>query len=87
MTKEEMREIKPGTKLLVADDFTIGIDEDVRKYLGSIITFKNFDGLWVYFEEPNGGDSPFHHTEIVGIAIECLNDNPYEVGSIQALLS
>ena len=87
MTKAELRELRPGTKLLVSDKFTNGVDDEIEMYLGGVITFASFDGVWVYFSEGAGPENPFRYDEIAGVYIECITDEPYEVGDIQSLLS
>lgn len=87
MTREECRNLTPGTMLLVGNKILEGADPNIECYLGGIITFKKFiKDKWIYFEE--GEDSPFRYDEVVGIAtFESIDDEsiPYQSGDISLI--
>ena len=77
MTKEELLGLHPGDKIVVGNEFRGGDlygwedSDQLREYLGKVITVKNVHELTalgtaeVYFEE-DGGDLPFLAEEIDG---------------------
>ena len=85
MTKEVFREMPRGTRLLVGDKFLCGEDDNIKGYLGTVITFDYIhNDKWVYFQECS--DGPFRHDEIRCIAEDTLiDDKQYEPSDIQLL--
>lgn len=87
MTKEAFYDMQAGTKLLVKQEFMLGKDTDIEKYLGRVITFDHFDGnKWVYFKE-GPSDCPFRYDEIECIAEDVVidPDRQYDVGDMNLI--
>ena len=87
MTKEAFYDMPRGTKLLVGNEFKLGDDIRIEKFLGQVITFDHFDGnRWVYFKE-GLSDRPFRVDEIECIAGEQIIDADvqYELGDMSLI--
>ena len=83
MTAAELTSIEPGTRILTADAFTDGEDDDLKPWLGKVVTLRSFDGFrWVYCEEMP--DNPFNIREIIGVCTESIDDESveYETGDL-----
>lgn len=86
MKSSEIKNLQTGAKLLVADKFTNGSDDDIKQWLGQVITLDHTDGTWIYFKE-DGGNNPFRYDEIVCVYnAEPIDDGQYEIGDIGLLL-
>lgn len=87
VTKEAFRDMPEGTKLLVGQEFKLGDDIRIGKFLGQVVTFDHFDGSrWVYFKEAPR-DCPFRIDEIECVAgAQIIDaDDQYEVGDMSMI--
>ena len=87
MTKEAFYDMPNGTRLLVGQEFKLGDDIRIEKFLGQVVTFDHFDGnRWVYFKE-GPSNCPFRIDEIECVAGEQIIDADcqYEPGDMSLI--
>ena len=87
MTREELKLIKPGTKMLIKDHFVEDPHELLTEYLGTVQIMERFEfggTVWVYFENLS---QPFALSEIecVVFDVEDIDDGEYDVGDMSMI--
>lgn len=89
MTKKECRDIQPGMRCMIGDNFVESPHPDIERYLATIQTVEKveFDETgWIYFV---GLSQPFAMSEVEYIVYDDIvidDENvPYECGSFDLL--
>lgn len=90
MTRDECRELKPGMRCLIANDFVEDPHPDLREYLGTVQVVEKIDTSsigWIYFKDL---PQPFAMSEVVCVKyiMESIDDDtiPYEHGDVAMIL-
>lgn len=86
MTRDECKDIRPGMRCLIADDFVEDPYAGLEEFLGTVQTVERVDqsgGGWIYFEDL---PQPFAMSEVVCIKhdVDSIDDDtvPYDCGDI-----
>ena len=87
MTKEEFRDIRPGTRLRIGPVFVEDPHDDLVDYLDTVQVLEKVDLYgtgWAYFE---GLSQPFAISEVECVVSEmdCIDEEEYSVGDMSMI--